>query len=48
MARINPSLSGKLETVFDAKIKAAYKSLTNTSACAVLRKAGAKYKNGYP
>lgn len=47
MARINPSLSGKLETVFDAKIKAAYKSLTNTSACAGLRNAGDKYKNGY-
>lgn len=45
MARINPSLSGKLETVFDAKIKAAYKSLTNTSACAGLRNAGDKYKN---
>ena len=47
MARINPSLSRKLETVFDAKIKAAYESLTNTSACAGLRKAGDKYKNGY-
>ena len=45
MAQINPSLSGKLETVFDAKIKAAYKSLTNTSACAGLRNAGDKYKN---
>lgn len=45
MARTNPSLSGKLETVFDAKIKAAYKSLTNTSACAGLRNAGDKYKN---
>lgn len=47
MARINPSLSGKLETVFDAKIKAAYKSLTNTSACAGLRDAGDEYDNGY-
>ena len=47
MARINKSLSHKIYTAFDAKIKAAYKNLTNTSACAGLRNAGDKYENGY-